>query len=89
MLAILNERVVCSWFYFPPHTTQALVAQGDTQGSGTGKDGVFPDTGDSRGCRDCSAPDLVTPEEVVLHVSSVGTWIASQITLIRSLIIIG
>ena len=77
MLAILNERVVCSWFYLPPHPTQALADQGGTQGYGTGKDGVFPDTGDSRVCRECSAPTLVTPEEGGLHVRSFGTGISS------------
>ena len=28
-LAILNVRVLCSWFYFPPHPTQALAVQGE------------------------------------------------------------
>ena len=76
-------------FYFPPNHTQALAYQGDTQGSGTGKDGVFPDMGDPRGCRECSAPTLVTPEEGGLHVRSVGTGIAYQITWIGSRIIMG
>ena len=49
VLAILNAQVVCSWFYFPPHPTHALAAQGDIQGYGTGKDGVFDTTGDSSG----------------------------------------
>ena len=37
ILAILNIRVVCSWFYFPPNPTQALADQGGTKGSGNGK----------------------------------------------------
>ena len=65
------------------------MAQGDTQGSGTGKDGVFPDTGDSRGFRECSAPASVTPEEGGLHIRIVGTGIAYQLTRIRSHIIMG
>ena len=88
-MVILNARVVCSWFYFPPHPTQALAAQGDTQGSETGKDGVFPATGEFRGCRECSAPTSVTPEEGGLHVRSVDMGIASQITRIGSRIIMG
>ena len=43
-----------------PHTTQALAAQGSTQGSWTEKYGVFHATGDSRGYRECSVPTLVT-----------------------------
>ena len=79
---ILNAQVLCSWFWFSAHPTQSLVAQGGTQGFGVGKDGVLPVTGESRGCRDCSAPTSVTPKEGILHVRSVGTGIASQITLI-------
>ena len=48
-VAILNARAVCSWFYFPPHTTHALAAQGGTQGFGTWKDGVIRATVYSRG----------------------------------------
>ena len=48
---ILNAKVVRSWFYFPPIITQALVVQGDNQGSVAVKDGVFPDTGESKRCR--------------------------------------
>ena len=36
--------------------------QGVTQGSGTGKYGVFPDTGEYRGYRYCSVSTSVTPE---------------------------
>ena len=89
ILTILNARVICSLFYFPPHPTQALVDQGGTQCSGTGKDGVFPATGESRGCRECYVPTLVTPEEGGLHVRSVSTGIASQLTWIGSRIIMG
>ena len=88
-MAILNERLICSWFYSTPHPTQALAAQGDTQCYGTGKDGVFTVTGESRGCRECSAPTSVTPKEGGLHVRSVGPGIDYQITRIGSLIIMG
>ena len=88
-MAIINARVVYFWFYLPPHPVQALAAQGDAQGSGTGKDGVFTDTGESRGFRKCSAPTSVTSEEGGLHVRSVGTGISYQITWIGSRIIMG
>ena len=61
----------------------------DTQGYGIGKVGIFPATGDSKRCRECSAPTSVTPEEGGLHVRSVGTGIAYQISQIESRIIMG
>ena len=87
--SIFNVRVVCSWFYFTPHPTQSLAAQGVAQGSGTGKEGVFPSTGESRGCRECSAPTSVTLDEGDIHVRSVGTGVVYQITRIGSRIIMG
>ena len=63
--------------------------QAGTQGYETGKDGVSPDTGESRGCRECSTPTLVTTKEGGLHVRSFGTGIASQLTWIWFLIIMG
>ena len=81
-LSILNALVVCSWFYFFPHPTQALVTQEDTQGYGTVQYGVFTDTGESRGCREFYAPISITPEEGGLHVRSVVTGIAYQLTWI-------
>ena len=65
------------------------MAQGDTQGSGTGKDGVFTDMGESRGYRECSATTLVSTKESGLHVRSVITGIDSQLTSIGSRIIMG
>ena len=65
------------------------MAQGGTQVYGTGEDGVFTAMGESRGCRECSAPTLVTPKEVGIHVRSVGTGIDYQITRIGSRIIMG
>ena len=44
ILAIVNAKVVCSWFHFTPHTAQALAIQGGTQCYGTWKDGVFTAT---------------------------------------------
>ena len=89
LFSILNTRVAYSWFYFSPYPTQVLAAQGDTQCSGTSKDGVFPAMGYYRGYRECSEPTLVTPKEGGLHVRSVGTGIASQLTRIGSRIITG
>ena len=56
--------------------------QGGTKISGTGKYGVFPDTGESKGFRECSAPTLVTHKEGGLLVRSVGTGIDSHLTQI-------
>ena len=89
LFSILNTRVAYSWFYFSPYPTQVLAAQGDTQCSGTSKDGVFPAMGYYRGYRECSEPTLVTPKEGGLHVRSVGTGIASQLTWIGIFIIMG
>ena len=69
--------MICFWFCLPPNPTQALVAQGETQGSDTGKYGVFTGMQDSGGCRECSNPSLVILEEGGLHVSVVGTGIDS------------
>ena len=74
---------------FSPRPTQSLAAQGVTQGSGTGKEGVFPSTGESRGCRECSAPTSVTLDEGDIHVRSVGTGVVYQTTRIGSRIIMG
>ena len=84
-----TQRVVSYWFHFPPHPTHALAAHGDTQGSGTGKDGVFPATGESRGCMEYYVPTSVTPKAGGLHARSVSTGIASQLTRIGSHIIMG
>ena len=45
--------------------------------------------GESKGCRECSVPNLVTTEEGGIYVGSIGTGIASQLTLIGSPIIMG
>ena len=66
-----------------------MAAQGGTQGSETGKEVFFPAVGESRGFRECSDPTSVIPEECGFHDSSVGTWIASQLTQIWSRIIMG
>ena len=63
-MAILNAQVVCSWFYVTPNHTQALASQGGTQGSGTQKDGVSTATGESRVCRESSAPTFLLPKRV-------------------------
>ena len=89
VLVILNAQVLCSWFCFPAHTTQALADQRDTQGLGNGKDGLFTNTGEYRIFRECSAPTLVSTEEGGLHVRIYGMGITSQITLIGSRIIMG
>ena len=73
----------------PPNTTHALEAQGYTQGSRTGKDGVFTTTGESRGCRQCYVPTSVTTKEVGLHVRCAGTGIYSKPTQIGRHIIMG
>ena len=72
----------CYLFCFPTYATEALEDQGQTQGSGTGKVNIFPVTGNSRGCRECSAPTLVTTKEGYLHGRSAVMGVASQITLI-------
>ena len=82
----MHEYFVVGFFSNP---TQALVARGDTQCSRTGKDDVFPATGESRGCKECSDPYSVPTKECGLHVRSFGMGIASQITLIRRHIIMG
>ena len=65
------------------------MCQWDTQGSGTGKDGVIFATGEYRGCRECSVPSSVSPKEGGIHVRIVGTGIASYITHIGRRIIMG
>ena len=89
-----GKKIVCTQYTSPlllaflfPHLTQALADHGGDQGSGTGKYGVFTDTGECRVCRDCSMITLVTLEEFGLHVRSVGTGIASELTLIGRLIL--
>ena len=89
MLIILNAQCFCSWFYFPPHPPHVLAAQGDTQGSETGKDGVISDTEEPMGCRECSVSTSVTPEEVGVYDMIVGTGIYSQLTQIGIRIIMG
>ena len=50
------------------------------QVSGTGKDSVFPATGDSSEYMECSGPTSVTPKEGELHVRSVVTEISFELT---------
>ena len=87
-LLSMHESFVLS-FTPPPHPTQVLEDQGDIQSSRTGKEGVFPDTGEYRICRECSAPTSVTTKEGGLHVRSVGTGITYQLTRIGCRIIRG
>ena len=63
--------------------------QGGTQGSVTGRYVVFPYMVESKGCRECSAPTLVTHEEGGLLVSNLGTGISPRLTLIGIHIIMG
>ena len=61
VLSNLNARVICYWFCFTSHYSQALDPQGGIQGSGIGKVGVLLSRVDYRGYRDYYAPTLVTP----------------------------
>ena len=78
---------------FPPppliHPTQDLVDQGVTQGSETGKAGVFTDTEEYRGCRECFVLPPVTTKEGVINIRSICMGIDYQLTQIRSHNIMG
>ena len=63
------------------------MSQGDTQGSETGKNGVFTDTVDSILWREFYAPTLANTKEGGLHVRSVCMDVAYQLTLLGSHII--
>ena len=75
----LNAQVFFSLGGFP-RSSQALLPQGGTQGSGIGDFGVLLATVYSRGCRDYSGPTLVTPKYGVLHFGSAVMVIYLRIT---------
>ena len=55
------------------------MAQGDTLGYDNGKEGLFYARGKYRGCRVCSEPSSVTPEEdglkKVASMSGMLVWV--------------